>query len=105
MEELTNFKQQVLQAKNIVILIFTSTWCVSCHAMKEKLLRLTEELTDIILYEADVLQWNSIASEYGVAALPTIMFFCKGHPEQTIIGNTSSNKISRTISNIRMTNY
>ncbi|MGN0632445.1 MAG: thioredoxin family protein [Oscillospiraceae bacterium] len=95
-----NFDEQVLNADGLVAVDFYSDSCVPCKRMSPLLARLEEERSDITLLKLNVNFDTELASQYGVASVPTIVFFNGGEEKARITGAASLSQIIETIESI-----
>lgn len=76
LEKNQNFKE--LTAKGTVIVDFFATWCGPCKMLTPELEDLTEEHPEITVVKVDVDQFNDLAAEFNVRAVPTLFLFKDG---------------------------
>ncbi|MCL1667677.1 thioredoxin [Elizabethkingia ursingii] len=70
---------ELIQSERPVLINFFATWCQPCKAMSSVLntvKRNVEEEARIVKIDID--QYQSIAAEYGVRSVPTLLVFKKG---------------------------
>ena len=68
-----NFEQTVLKADGTVVVDFYADWCGPCKMQGPIVDKLAEERTDVVFGKINVDDEPSIAMEYGVMSIPTIM--------------------------------
>ncbi|RCH88122.1 hypothetical protein CU097_009703 [Rhizopus azygosporus] len=78
--------RELLSKHNKVIVDFTATWCGPCRMVKPIIHKLAEQHTDILFLVVDVDDRADIASEYGIRAMPTVMFFKDGAKVDDMVG-------------------
>ncbi|CEG77614.1 Putative Thioredoxin [Rhizopus microsporus] len=82
---LNEFKE-LLSKNSKVIVDFTASWCGPCRLVKPVIHKLAEKYTDILFLVVDVDERADIASEYGIRAMPTVMFFKDGAKADEMVG-------------------
>lgn len=82
-----NFEEEVLQAALPVMVDFYADWCGPCKMMAPVVEKLAEQYKgQIKIGKLDVDDNMEIAAKYGVASIPTFLFFKNGQLVQTLVG-------------------
>ncbi len=74
------------------LLDFSATWCGPCKMQKPHLEKVQAELGEKVeVKEIDVDQNQSLASQYGIQAVPTLIIVKDGEAVKRFTGLTTSN--------------
>lgn len=80
-----NWEEAVLNADKPVLVDFWATWCGPCKMIAPIIEQMAGENEDVVFGKMDV-QKNMTGTQYGVAALPTLMIFKGGEKVDSIVG-------------------
>jgi len=73
------FTEKVLMSTKPILVKFTADWCQPCKQMTQILEDLTPELGDHVSFvEVDIEANPTLANNFGVRGLPTLMLFKSG---------------------------
>ncbi|NEO01555.1 MAG: thioredoxin [Moorea sp. SIO1F2] len=80
--------QELLSGSDVPVLVdFYATWCGPCQMMAPILEQVKAELKDRLqVVKIDTDKYPQLASQYGIEALPTLVLFKNGQPQQRIEG-------------------
>ena len=82
-----NFEQEVLGAKVPVVIDFWATWCGPCQMQSPIMEEVAEKLGDKVkVCKVNVDEQASIAMEYRIASIPTLVFMKYGMFQERMIG-------------------
>ncbi len=62
----------------IVLVDFYATWCGPCKMLSPELEKLAEEDPSINVLKIDIDEFDEIAAEYNIRAVPTLLLFKNG---------------------------
>jgi thioredoxin 1 len=82
-----NFAKEVLQSATPVLVDFWGEWCPPCKAIAPILDELAEEYDGRVkIGKVNTEEQPSLAAEYGVKAIPTLLFFQQGQVADQVVG-------------------
>lgn len=82
----TNFKQEVLDSKGVVLVDFWAAWCGPCKMIGPILEELSAEMENAKITKVNVDEAQDLAGEYGIRSIPTLIVFKDGEKVDTMIG-------------------
>jgi len=93
-----SFQKTVLQSKLPALVDFWAAWCAPCLAAAPILEDLAEEYDGKINFaKVNVEDNSSLATKYGVAAIPTMLIFKDGQPVQQIVGYRPKKELKKML--------
>ena len=87
-----NFKEEILDYKELVLVDFYADWCGPCKMMSPILDELSEE-ENIKVCKIDTDEEIELAKEYGVMTIPCIIAFKEGKEINRSIGLVSKDEL------------
>ncbi|MGL6154231.1 MAG: thioredoxin [Cetobacterium sp.] len=84
--DMNNFKQEVLEAKGVVLVDFWADWCGPCKMLGPILDELSMELKNIKIAKVNVDESGELAGEYGIRSIPTMIVFKDGEKIDQMVG-------------------
>ncbi len=87
-----------LSHSSLVVVTFGAPWCGGCNALTPTLTQLAKEFDTVTFHKINVDESPEVAEDFGIRALPTILFLRAGKAlEKRIVGNTSPVTIKNAI--------
>lgn len=83
------FASEVLQAEGFVVIDFWAIWCTPCRMLTTMLEEIAAARTDIKICKMNFDEAETIAEQYGIMSLPTLLFFQNGELVDESIGMIS----------------
>jgi len=83
----SNFDSEVKQAAEPVVVDFTATWCGPCQILGPRIDSLAEQYAGKVkIGKVDIDQNQNLAAQFGVASVPTVLFFKGGEVVDIVKG-------------------
>ncbi len=93
-----NFESEVATCSKPFLLDFWATWCGPCLAIAPHVEALANEYADQIkVGKLDVDQNRTVAGQFGIRSIPTLILFKNGQAVDQLIGGASKAKLEEMI--------
>jgi thioredoxin len=92
----TNFEEEVLKAKQKVLVDFNAQWCGPCR-MLAPILEDIAESTDHKIVSVDVDAEMELAAKYEISSIPCLIVFENGEAVERVIGLKSKAEILKLV--------
>jgi thioredoxin 1 len=88
------FQQEVLSDPQPVLVDFSAVWCGPCKMLDPIVERLAKEWTNSVkVVKVDVDFSPTIAMQYQIMSVPTLILFLGGQPRERLVGYQSRERI------------
>ena len=75
----SNFQAEVKEAAEPVVVDFTATWCGPCQILGPRIDSLAEKYAgQVKIGKVDIDENQNLAAQFGVASVPTVLFYKGG---------------------------
>jgi len=96
-----NLISELKEKGEIFLLYFSAPWCGPCKVILPVIEAIQEENQDIDIIKMNVDVFPTLAKEYGIRNIPTILFFNKGEEKKRTIGMQSKKQITDIIAELK----
>ena len=81
-----NFREEVLNSPQPVLLDFWAPWCGPCNLLSPILEEIAASRTDIKVCKVNIDEERDLTSQYKVYRIPTMLIMSRGQEEDRILG-------------------
>ncbi len=81
-----NFKEEVLEAKGLVVVDFGANWCGPCKSLLPILDEVVTEDPNKKIVKVDIDEQEELAREYKIMSVPTLLVFKNGEIVDKSVG-------------------
>src|SRR5580658_6923588 len=96
-----NFSQNVLQSQSPVLVDFWAAWCGPCKMIAPLLDELADEYDGKVkIGKVNIDEQQSLAAEYGIRAIPTLLLVNKGQVAEQMVGAKSKRDLKASLDRV-----
>lgn len=97
-----NFQEEVLDAKQPVLVDMFATWCGPCKMMSPVIEELAEKYEgQVKVGKVDIDADSELAAQYGIMSVPTFLVFKDGQISDKIIGAVPKEILKEAIDKVK----
>ena len=89
----------IVDRDGAVLVDFYADWCGPCQMMEPTVEAIAAE-NDVSVLKVDVDAFQSLAAEYGVQGIPTLLVFADGELAEQLVGAQTKEALLRTIDGV-----
>jgi thioredoxin 1 len=94
----SNFEQEVINAKGVVVVDFWAQWCAPCRALAPVLETIDTEMNGrVTIGKVNIDTCAEVPVKYGIRSIPTLLFFKDGQLADKAIGVQPKEKLVEKI--------
>ncbi len=92
-----NFREIMSNNENVVV-DFWAEWCAPCRMVSPVIEELAKEYAGRVVFaKLNTDKNQDIASKFGISAIPTLIYFKRGRPVESIVGAMPKSELKKWI--------
>ncbi len=93
-----SFQKEVLDSDKPVLVDFWAEWCGPCKMLTPTINEVADDYKDkAVIGKLNVDENPTIAAEYGIRSIPSLLFFKDGKVQKQIMGAVAKEEISSAL--------
>jgi len=93
-----SFKEEVLDSDKPVLVDFWAEWCGPCKMLTPTINEVADDYKDkAVIGKLNADENPTIAAEYGIRSIPSLLFFKDGKVQKQIMGAVAKEEISTAL--------
>ena len=97
----TNFQEEVIESPTPVLVDFWAEWCGPCKMIAPILDELASEYDGKVkVGKVNIDKHQSIATQYGIRAIPTLLIFKDGEVAEQVVGLRSKRDLKANLDKV-----
>ena len=88
-----NFEEEVMNSSQKVLVDFWASWCMPCKMLSPIVDEVAKENSDIKVGKVNVDEEQSLAVQFGIMSIPTLILFENGKIKNKQVGLVSKDEI------------
>ena len=94
----STFKQEVLESEAPVLVDFWAPWCGPCRMVAPVVDEISEQYDgQVKVVKVNTDEYPSVASQYGIRSIPTLMIFKGGQRVDMVVGAVPKTTLANTL--------
>ncbi|MEO1637494.1 MAG: thioredoxin, partial [Cyanobacteria bacterium J06631_9] len=94
----STFKQEVLESETPVLVDFWAPWCGPCRMVAPVVDEISEQYDgQVKVVKVNTDENPSVASQYGIRSIPTLMIFKGGQRVDMVVGAVPKTTLANTL--------
>ena len=96
-----NFNEEVIKSETPILVDFWAEWCGPCKMIAPILDELADEYVGKVnVGKVNIEEFQNLATEYGVRAIPTLLLFQNGQVAEQIVGLRSKRDLKASFDKV-----
>lgn len=96
-----NFLSLLSATNRLTIVDFWSPWCRPCNMLNPVIKSLAEKNPDITIGKVNTVENSSLTEQFGINAIPAILFFKDGKLVRQLLGFQSEQQLQKHINELK----